>query len=769
MEEFEISLKDIHEYDDSYEVWDEEAKEWKNIKNSCYYETGGFPEADKAEYPITAITYKMNNKFMVYGCGDFTNTRTDVKYVKCSDEVDLIKRFINDWSSDYPDIITGWNVKFFDIPYLVNRITNVLGESFAKRLSPWNILSERKVFIMGRDQVAYSPLGIAVLDYIELYKKFVPGGASQESYKLDAICHNDLGERKLSYEEYGNLHTLYKENYQLFITYNIKDVELVEKLDAKHKIIDLVLTLSYDNKCNYEDVFTQVRMWDVIITNRLMQNKIIVPPSKTHKKNEKYIGAYVKEPQLGMHSWVASFDLTSLYPMLIQQYNISPDTIIEPENYTTEQREILSQKISIDTMLNKEVDTSLLNEYTLTPNGQLFKTTQQGFLCKIMEEMFNDRARYKKEAIKAKKQLENENDVHKRNEIEKRISRYNNLQLVKKVSLNSAYGALGNEYFRFFDVRQASAITTAGQLSIRWIENKLNSYLNKLLSTTDKDYVIASDTDSIYLSLDELVRQTFGEKGPYVDEQQIITFMDKVCENKIQPFIDKCYTELARYTNAYSQKMIMKREVLADKSIWTAKKHYVLNVYNNEGVAYKTPQKKIMGLDMIKSSTPSACRDKLKESLDVLLSRTEADMIEFIDTFREEFKMLPIVDIAFPRGVNGIDKYTIKKTGMYDKGTPIHVRGSILYNLMIKRHKLEKKYPLIMEGEKIKFIYLKEPNPIQSNIVSFHQMLPPEFELDKYIDYNTQFEKSFLEPLKTLLDCIGWKAEQVNSLEAFFS
>lgn len=760
---YENSSKEIH--------WD------KSLINVCNIDIevgseNGFPHPETASEPITAITYKMNNKFIVYGCGEFENNRTDVKYIKCFDEIDLIKRFIDDWTSDYPDIITGWNVKFFDIPYIVNRIKNILGEEFAKRLSPWNILSERKVFIMGRDQVSFTPLGISVLDYIELYKKFVPGGASQESYKLDAICHADLGERKLSYEEYGSLHTLYKENYQLFITYNIKDVELVEKLDAKHKIIDLVLTLAYDNKCNYDDVFTQVRMWDVIITNKLMDNHIIVPPSKSQKKNEKYIGAYVKEPQLGMHRWVASFDLTSLYPMLIQQFNISPDTIIEPENYTSDQRKLLAQEISIDTMLNKEVDTSLLNDYTLTPNGQLFRTSEQGFLSKIMEEMYDDRAKYKKEAIKAKKLLETETDQNKKKEIEKTISRYNNLQLVKKVSLNSAYGALGNEYFRFFDVRQASAITTAGQLAIRWIENKLNNYLNKILSTKDKDYVIASDTDSIYLVLDELVHQTLGKENGTRDVQQVIAFLDKVCENKIQPFIDKCYDELARYTNAYSQKMIMKREVLADKGIWTAKKHYVLNVYNNEGVSYKTPQKKIMGLDMIKSSTPSACRIKLKEALDIILSKTENDVIEFIEKFREEFKILPVSDIAFPRGVNGIGKYTIDtgaRSGMPNKGCPIHVRGSILYNIKIKKHKLQKKYPMIMEGEKIKFIYLKEPNNIQSNVISFHQMLPSEFDLNKYIDYNTQFEKSFLEPLKTLLDSIGWKTEQVNTLEAFFS
>jgi DNA polymerase elongation subunit (family B) len=421
VENFSIYGNQRYEYQFIYENSTKEVLWERSLINVCNIDIevgseNGFPDPAVATEEITAITFKMNDKFIVFGCGDFLNTRSDVKYIKCSDEIDLVKRFLDQWSIDYPDIITGWHIKFFDIPYLVNRIRNLLGESYAKRLSPWNVLSERKVMIMGRDQTTYTPLGIAVLDYIELYKKYVPGGTSQESYKLDVICHNDLGERKLSYEEYGNLHTLYKVNYQMFIEYNIRDVELVEKLDNKHKIIDLVLTLAYDNKCNYEDAFQQVRMWDVIVTNRLLDNNIVVSPSKGNRKTERFVGAYVKEPLLGMHRWIASFDLNSLYPHLIIQHNISPDTIIEPENYTSDQRKMLAQRITIDTMLNKEVDTSLLDGCTLTPNSQLFTTKYQGFLPQIMEEMYNDRTKYKKEAIKAKKELEKiNNEIEKRN------------------------------------------------------------------------------------------------------------------------------------------------------------------------------------------------------------------------------------------------------------------------------------------------------------------------------------------------------------------
>jgi len=730
----------------------------------------GFPEPDRADEPVTAITMKMSNgRFIVLGCGDFNNVREDVVYIKCRDEIDLLKRFVDEWTGNYPDIITGWNIKLFDIPYMVNRITKLLGDEMAKRLSPWGILNEREVnFGPGRQFKTYALLGIASLDYIDLYQRYAPDGKSQASYKLDSIANVELGDRKLSYEEYGNLHSLYRDNYQLFIEYNIKDVELIERLDDKLKLIELALTLAYDSKTNYDDVFAQVRMWDALIYNHLREKNVVIPPIVHRSKNAAYVGAYVKDPILGMHKWIASFDLNSLYPHLIMQYNISPETFLEPENYDDECRSIISMGVSVDTLLDQTNDLSRLSEYTITPNGQFFKIDKQGFLPEMMESMYNGRTVYKKKAIEAKKELELEKDPTKRYEIEKRIARYNNLQLAKKVCLNSAYGALGNEFFRFFDIRHASAITTAGQLSIRWIENKINDYMNKILKTENQDYVIASDTDSIYLSLDRLVNKTIIEQDVSVSTEDVITFMDRICENKIQPFIDNSYSELARYTHAYQQKMMMKREGLSDKGIWTAKKRYILRVHNNEGVQYAEPQLKVMGLEMIKSSTPAACKEKLWDAIDIVFNKGEDDVIQFIEEFRQEFKSKNPADIAFPRGVNGLSKFS-DKANIFGKGCPIHVRGSLIYNDLVKRNKLQKKYELIKEGEKIKFIYLKEPNTIQSNIIAFPNVIPPELNLHKYIDFDMQYEKSFVEPLKIVLDSIGWKTEHVSSLTDFFA
>ena len=723
----------------------------------------GFPDPYEANEPITAIAIKyLNGEIYVFGCGIYETQGKEI-YVKCRDEYSLCKQFMALWTKKCPDILTGWNTKFFDEPYIINRFRKILGEDETKKLSPWNYIGERKTKINGREMIAYNIMGVESLDYIELYKWYAPGGKSQESYRLDNIAQVELNKGKISYDEYDNLHALYRLNYQKFIEYNIKDVELIVELEEKLKLLELGVTLAYDTKTNFEDIFAQTRMWDSLTYSYLFEKNIIVPPRITKEKDGMFEGAYVKEVQVGKHDWVASFDLNSLYPHLMMQYNISPETLIEPQNYTPVMREVISQGVSVDKMLSKSVDISKLENATLTPNGQFFRTDIQGFLPKMMEEMYTDRSKFKKMMLAAKQEYENETDESKKYEIEKRIAKYNNIQLAKKVSLNSAYGALGSQYFRFYDLRMALGVTTAGQLSIRWIEAKLNDWMNKLLESNE-DYVIASDTDSIYLKLGPIVDK-FVPNKPTI---QTIEFMDKICKDRIEPFIDKSYKELADYVHAYDQKMQMKREGLSDKGIWTAKKRYILNVYNNEGVQYKEPQMKVMGLEMIKSSTPATIREKMKEAITIMLRGSEDDIHKFIKDAREHFMGLPAEEISSPRGLNNLAKYS-DALSLYKLGTPIHVKGAILYNHYLKQKNLTKKYPLIQEGEKVKYTYLKMPNPFKDTVISFPGRLPKEFELQEYIDYELQFDKSFLEPIKVILECMKWSTEKVSTLEDFFS
>jgi len=713
----------------------------------------GFPEPASASEPITAITFKIAGHFYVFGCGDYDNNRDDVTYLKCRDENNLIMRFLDMWEETSPDIVTGWNIQFFDIPYLNNRITKLMGDNTAKRLSPFRRIGERTTTIHNKQQVAFDLVGIAILDYIELYKKFTY--SQQESFSLNHISYLELGEKKLDYSEVESLHQLYRTNFQKFIEYNIHDVELVDRIDAKMQLIDMALALAYDAKVNYTDVFTQVRMWDTLIHNELIEQNIIVPQNVRTPKDEQYAGAYVKDPIIGMHEWVVSFDLNSLYPHLIMQYNVSPETIVEGRHTS----------ISIDNLLNNEYQAQ--GEYCMAANGHYFKRDKQGFLPAMMQRMYDDRSLYKKKMIEAQKAYEKETDKERKREITNQISKYKNLQLAKKVQLNSAYGALGNQYFRFFDIRQAEAITLSGQLAIRWIEMKLNGYLNKLLKTKDIDYVIASDTDSVYVNLGPLVNMVYGSKSE-TQVETIVDFVNKACIEKFEPFIDKSYQELADYMNAFDQKMQMKREVIANKGIWTAKKRYILNVYDSEGVRFAEPKLKMMGIEAVKSSTPMSCRDKIKESLKIVMNGNETDFQSFVEAFKQEFKTLPFEDIAFPRGVSDLSKY-MSSSELYSKGTPMHVRGAIMFNSFLKKYKLTKKYQLIQDGDKTKFCYMKVPNPVQENVFSILTVLPKEFGVEKYIDYDTQFDKAYLEPLKTIVNTIGWRTERASSLESFFA
>lgn len=714
----------------------------------------GFPEPAEASEPITAITMKVGNNYIVLGCGEFNHYRDDVRYIKCIDESDLIMKFLFEWEVIDADIVTGWNVQFFDIPYLVNRIERVKGDNTANRLSPMKTIGERKTMIMNREQTSYDLTGIIILDYLELYKKFTY--SQQESYRLDHIAFVELGERKLDYSEYENLHQLYKLDYQKFIEYNIRDVDLVNRIDNKMKLIEMVLALAYDAKVNLNDVFTQVRMWDTLTHNHLMSKKIVVPQKKSSVKDQQFEGAYVKDPIVGKHEWIASFDLDSLYPHLIMQYNISPETLIDGAH----------TQITIDALLAGHLKHTTSD--CMAANGHRFKRDRQGFLPEMMETMYTDRSKYKKLMIESQKKLEATKDKAERTKYENEISKYKNLQLAKKVQLNSAYGAIGNQWFRFYDLRMAEAITLSGQLSIRWIEQKMNAYLNKLLNTEDIDYIIASDTDSIYVHLGPLVQKIYGDSAKTMPKVKIVDFLDKVCEQKLQPFIDKSYQELANYMKAYQQKMRMKRESIADTGIWTAKKRYILNVWDNEGVRYAEPKLKMMGIEAVKSSTPMACRDKIKSALKLVMTGTESEFHNFNAKFRKEFRSLDFEAVAFPRGISELSKYK-DSNSIYGKGTPIHVRGALLYNSLVTKHKLTKKYELIKDGDKVKFCYMKVPNPLQENVLSVSNILPKEFNLEKYIDYDRQFEKSYLEPIESIVSTFGWSSEPVSSLSGFFT
>lgn len=733
--------------------------------------SSGFPNIQTADKAVVAITLKRGNRIVTMGLKDYKPHLENVEYYKCENEHALLEKFLDFWQTKHfmPDILTGWNIEGFDIPYLINRITRLFGEEKANMLSPWNIVSRIEkaagksvrrggVGIDERVEVYYNMAGIAVLDYMKLYKKF--SFSNQESYALDYISEKDLGEKKVDYKSlgYSSLDELYRKNHQLYIEYNIQDVNLVDRLEDKHRFIEQVMAIGYDAKVNFEDCFATVKMWDTIIHNYLLDQKIVVPHFISSNKIFDIVGGYVKEPEPDLYEWVVSFDLTSLYPHLIMQYNISPETYRGKiaDSYTIEQ-------IINGDLAEKYESYMKERDINITPNSCIYSREKQGFLPALMEKMFNDRAKYKNLMIEAKKKYEETKDP----EWGKKISAYHNLQLAKKIQLNSAYGALGNRYFRWFSADNAEAITTSGQLSIRWIENRMNEYLNSLLKTNGADYVIACDTDSMYVNLGRLVHHSFGGRPDLDQRVRVVDFLDTACKKKLEPFIASCYEDLSRLTNAYQQKMHMKRESIADKAVWTGKKHYVMQVFDEEGVRYTTPKMKMVGIEAVRSSTPKVCRSAIKEGITILLNDGKDALVEYVEDFRKKFYAMPFEDVAFPRGLSGLKDYR-DKTEIYKKGTPIQVRGALLFNHYVKVKMLENKYQLLGDGDKIKFCYLKKPNTIYENVIACQTSLPPELGLEKYIDYEMQFDKAFVDPIKTITDVLKWDLTNSATLEDFF-
>jgi len=716
----------------------------------------GFPKPEEANYEVISIAMKSSkeNTYYVYGLNDYDVSKSYMKdseviYRKCTDEKHLFTCFIDRWALNYPDIVTGWNVKFFDMTYLVNRIIQVCSLKESKRLSPWGYNRPRKTKIMNKEIHWWDIYGVAILDYLDLFKKFGYSYGQQESYKLDHVAHTVLGERKLSYEEHANLYTLYKEDHQKFIDYNIKDVELIERLEDKMGLITLAMVVSYKAGINYAECMGTVGVWDSILYRDLTSRGVVVPPN-IHSEKGDYPGGYVKAPQVGLHNWVVSFDLNSLYPNIICQYNMSPETIVMKEG-----------GVSIQAIMDGKVRNNDPHS-GLAANGLRFRNDKLGTIPRIIGDLYAERVVVKKNMLKYQQEKEGiaKSDKKAIYKIEKDINIAENKQMAIKILMNSLYGAMGNQYFRYFNQDVAEAITTSGQTTIKWAERALNGYMNDIMGTTNYDHIIAIDTDSVYVNMDPLVQ--------LVKPNNPVAFLDKVCHEKLEKVLEVAYTDLFKTLGGIAEKMVMKREAIADKGIWTAKKRYILNVHNNEGVQYAEPKLKIMGLEAVKSSTPAACRDALKHIFKTIIKGDESDTQEEVAKFKEHFMTLAAHEVSFPRGVSEIDKWRGKDGDIYAKGTPIHVRGALIYNDAINMRNLDNKHTMIQSGEKIKFTYMKMPNPLKSNVVSFPEYLPKEFKADDYVDRDLQFQKTFLKPIEPIFDAIGWSVESTVSLEDFF-
>jgi len=748
----------------------------------------GMPSVEATEDAITCVTvkdvkYNALHVWTIKGSGGGPSFDPhNLQYIKnkisseiihheCVSEADLL-RSLMDWFEENPaDILSGWNTKYFDIPYLYRRICKVIGPKIAKKISPWNItfekVDESMFFNTIRKEIHYDLYGVNALDYKELYQKYVTSGS--ESYALDFIAEKHLGYKKLEYE--GSLDNLFLTDYQKYVEYNILDTDIVHELDKRLNFMALIVEISYAGKvATYNDSLGTVAYWEYLIYNHLRSQNIQIEVkfyNYDSNKNKQYAGGYVKLPQTGMHEYVVSFDLTSLYPSIIRQVNIGPETLVEdiPEDLQT-----FLSTVTVDNIVNKQIDTSILKQYnlSLSGNGKLYKRDKKSFLSELMEIFFNKRQAYKKLMLEASKEYERTHDEN----FKKLEIIYNIKQMAFKILINAAYGAIGNASFQYFSVNNAEAVTLTGQAVIQSIEKKVNSYLNSLLKidpNTPEDFVIASDTDSLYIRFSSLVNKIFTKEEQKTDSKKVIDFLDKVAQDKLAPIIDAHFDDLFHYLNGVQNHMVMKREIISDKAVWTGKKRYYMNVWDKEGTRFTEPELKVLGIEVVKSSTPKVCREALRQCLIITLRQSENDLVGFISKFRKTFNSLPAKDVAFPRSCNELYKWQTNDAKGFAPRTPIHVRGVIEYNKLIDKLNLSGSYEKIKQGNKIKFLYLAVPNITYGNIISFaDNILPAEFNIERHIDYNTQFEKSFIDPLKTITDLISWKMEKTNDLSSCF-
>ena len=755
----------LQNYSDSIDKFDKSKIRVFNIDIEVT-STEGFPEAEEAKYPVTAICVhdSVLDKFIVFGDNKWEHSKSELpqelldktKYIQCSDEQQLLSKFIQYWTTFTPDIVTGWNIEMFDIPYLVNRITRVGLD--ANKLSPWGIVRERMIQTRhGREQT-YKIVGVDDLDYIAMYRK----NKIQESYRLDFIASVELGERKLDYSEVQGLHNLYFENYQKFIDYNIQDVNLVKRLDEKLGLIDATILVGYEACVNFSDVSSPVRTWDCLINKEMYQNRQVPHYSTSNIGNNSPIpGGFVKEPQVGKHGWCMSFDLNSLYPHLIMQFNISPETLIENwQLWSTD-----SPEKRVKRLLNKEDLGQVPEGCSISAAGFAFRNDKQGIIPKLMSKMYNDRKRYKKRMLSASSELQKikGSGSEKEKELAQEVALYDLRQYVMKILLNSGYGAFINKYFRWFDTRLGEAITLSGQMVIQVAEREINKWMNKVCGTDGIDYIIAIDTDSNYVNVQPLVDKHFPNKT----KAELIDILDKVAQEQIQKVLDDGFDDTREYLNAFEQKMVMEREAIASSAFWTSKKRYAMCVWDMEGVrmSLESPKIKIQGLEAIRSSTPQCCRGALLQMINLTLLEDEETVQRYIAEFKEEFNSMPFEEISFPRSMNNIGKFTKLED---KKGCPPQVRGAIKFNELLRKHGLENVWESMKDGEKGKFIYLREPNSLGSNVISFTNSCPEVFEVNKYVDREKMFEKAILDPMENILKPIGWSSEKIASLEDFF-
>ena len=761
LEESVMTVEKMKALDDSYEVYDEVNERWYPVSRAPQRNPGGFPNAQNADYEITSISCKVFGRpqKVTFGTKEYKVKDKDQIYNWCKDEAELLVKFIDFVRLVDPDALTGWNIDWFDIPYIVNRCRKILGDKVTNRLSPFHAHTDRCIseYFLDKDKTekGYRIFGITNLDYMDMYKGYNP--SKHDSYALDFISEVELKEKKLDYSEFDDLMDLYRRDYERFIDYNERDVYLVERLDQKKQFIRLVITIVLMTKSRYQERDGKVKLWDNLIYNLLRDEGIVIPPA-VPKPSRTIIGAYVKEPTPAKYRWVASLDLTSLYPSICMMFNMSPETLMREEQ---------GQLDWVERLLKGEDLAADCREkgWAMAANGSAYRQDVQGVLPKGMKYVFDTRKAQKNLMLDFKREKEaylasgGKVGSEEYLRLENLIAAADATQGAMKVLANSGYGASANKGFRYFNLSIAEGITLTGQLGIQYIGNMMNRYLNKKFGT-DKDYVITSDTDSAYIQLDNLPSDP-------TNIQQSVDEIDNFLEKEFTPFINAAYQKLSDRLGAKKNLLDMKREAIADVGIFRGKKNYVLRVWDNEHVRYNEPVLKMTGIETARSDKPMIVRKKLERDLEILLTGTQEQLLSSIESFKSEFYNAPVEAIASPKGLSDYTKWVDKNGNLLPKA-PYHVKAAHAHNTLIIEKGLRKTVERIKNGNKVRLMALKKINPCRCSNIAFMGTLPVGFDLHEYLDKDQQWVSTYITPLRSFTDILGWKTEKVNSLESLF-
>lgn len=738
------------------------------------YSPDTFPDTENPTHPINVITIydTLLNKFYSWGTKPYKTTdigsgknkilENSIVYCHCKTEVEMLRKFLNYMKHDYPDVLTGWNSEFFDIPYIVARMGRILDENEYKQLSPVGEVFCREVQgQFGRTQYRWYIKGVSCIDYLDIYKKFSMG--LRENYKLDTIAKFELGDQKI---DYGNLNLaqLADQDWKTFVDYNIQDVNLLVKMEDKLQYLKLLRMLAYVGLSTLESAMGTLTVITGASVIQARKDGYVIPTFiKEINKDGKYEGAYVGEPERGFQEDIVSFDANSLYPSTMVTLNLSPETkvgiIVEKNDTHVVIKHVNGQVFKLTH--EKFLKFVKKEEIAITKAKALFSQKTKGIIPKIVDRLYSQRVEFKKHLDKTRRELSKLPSDHpdytdKKNESETWWVK----QYTVKILINSIYGYFGNKYAPLGDSDIARSITLTGQAVIKQSNKILYEYAKQVTQNDQlrmEDIIKYNDTDSSYISIrciNNFLNNKLSESGKVTNKTYEIV-------QQIEDYLNVEITDWAKKNlNSKDPRFVFKRECIADVGMFLEKKRYVLHVLDDEGIP--VDKYKYTGVEVVRTTIPEPVKPYIKKIIETMMSTQNLGSTnKILNETYDIFKELPVESIAFAMGCKEYDKYASRCDGFNTcKGMPIHVKASYMYNKILEKYNIDHKYEAIGTGDKVRYLYVQQPNRFAANAIGYKYYYPEEFREIFKVDRELMFDKIVFSIIERFYSCVKWKAKK---------